>query len=254
MKKFLIIGGIAVAAIIIVVVLVLGNLNSIIKKGVETAGPKILQAPVTLNKVDISFLSGGGELTGLTIGNPEGFKTEYAFQLGQVKVDIDTGSIASEKIHVKSISIAAPQIIFEGAFHKNNLSQLQANAETFTGAGEQATATDEKKAKDSSGGKKIQIDHLTIKNGSVSVSMGILQGKKLTVQLPPIELKDIGKDKDASISDALRRVLGAINKAVIPAIQSNLGNLDKKLLKKTGETLQKEVEKGLGAFKGLLGK
>lgn len=253
MKKFMVIGGVAVAVIVVVIVLVLGNLNSIIKKGVETAGPKILQAPVTLNKADISILSGSGELTGLTIGNPKGFKTDYAFQLGQVKIDVDTGSIASEKIHVKSIAIDAPQIIFEGAFGKNNLSQLQANAEAFTGADGQKAATEDKKTQDSSGGKKVQIDHLTIKNGSVSVSMDLLMGKKLTVQLPPIELKDIGKDKDASMSDALKKVLGAINKAVIPAIQSNIGNLDKEL-KKTGETLQKEVEKGLGTFKGLLGK
>ncbi len=52
--------------------------------------------------------------------------------------------------------------------------------------------------------------------------MGILQGKKLTVPLPKIELKDIGKEKDANISDALGEVLIAINKAVIPAVQQEV--------------------------------
>jgi hypothetical protein len=263
MKKILIGGAVVVIIVVAVLVLVLGNINGIVKKGVETAGPMVLKVPVTLDKANISIFSGSGRLAGLTIANPVGFHTEYAFQLGTVQMDIDTGSITSDKIHVKSIVIDAPRIIFEGSFDKSNLSQLQANAAAFSAAGKEDGTSSAEQQKSESTGKKIQIDRLTIKNGDISVSMNLLQGKKLTAALPPIELKDIGKDDDASIADAMKKVLTAVNKAVIPAIQANLTNLNldqgvqkavETIQKKTGGALQEQTEKGLGKIKGLFGK
>lgn len=258
MKKVLIGGAVVLVIVVAVLMLVLGNINPIVKKGVETAGPKILKAPVTLNNVDISVLSGSGKLSGLTIGNPAGFQTEYAFKLGKVEVELNAGSVTTDTIQVKNILIDSPSIIFEGAFNKNNLGQLQANAEAYT-ASDTSPGPAEKQQDADSGGKKIQIDHLVIQNGDVSVSMKLLSDKELTVELPPIELKDIGKDKDTTLSDAMKLVLAAVNKAVVPAIQSKL-NLDEEVGKavealkdKADSTLQEETEKGLGKIKGLFG-
>jgi hypothetical protein len=263
MKKILIGGAVLVIIVVVALVLVLGNINGIVKKGVETAGPMVLKVPVTLDKADISIFSGSGRLKGLTIGNPAGFHTEYAFQLGSVQMDIDPSSVTSDKIHVKNIVIDAPRIIFEGAFDKSNLSQLQANAAAFSASGKEAGPAQTEQQKSESAGKKIQIDLLTIKNGDISVSMNLLQGKKLTAALPTIELKDIGKDNDATIADAMKKVLIAVNKAVIPAIQANLANLNldqgvqkavEAVQEKTGGALQEQTEKGLGKIKGLFGK
>lgn len=253
MKKKLIIGGIVIAAILVVLFLVLGNINSIIKKGVETAGPKILKAPVALNKVNISVSSGSGELIGFTVGNPAGYKTEYAFQLDKVKVDLDVKSVTSEKIHIKNVSIDSPKIIYEGTFGKSNISQLQENAKTDTSKGTSDSSARPKEEDSGSSGKSVQIDYLKIANGSISVSMGILQGKKLTIPLPTIELRDIGKDKKANFSDAMGEVLGAINSAAVPAIQSGVTGLGKGL-QDAGGTLQEGAEKGLDKIKGLFGK
>jgi hypothetical protein len=259
MKKVLIGGAVFLVVIVAVLMLVLGNINSIVKKGVETAGPKILKAPVTLNKVDISVLSGSGKLSGLTIGNPAGFQTEYAFQLGKVEVELETGSVTTDTIHVKNILIDSPSIIFEGAFDKNNLGQLQANAAAYTASVASSGPAEEQQAADSEG-KKILLDHLAIQNGDVSVSMKLLSDKELTVELPTIELNDIGKDKDTTLADAMKLVLAAINKAVVPAIQSEL-NLDEEVGKaidalhdEAGDALQGGTDNGLGQIKGLFGK
>ena len=132
MKKILIIGGAVIIVVVIAILVLLGNINSIVKKGVEKAGPIILQAPVTLKSVDISVSSGSGELQGFTVGNPKGYKTDYAFQMDSLKVDLDVRSVTSDKIHIKNVIIDSPNIIFEGGFGKSNLSQLQANAKAFT--------------------------------------------------------------------------------------------------------------------------
>jgi len=259
MKKILIGGAVVLVLVVAALMLALGNINPIVKKGVETAGPKVLQAPVTLDKVNISVLSGSGKLSGLTIGNPAGFETEYAFRLGKVEMDLDTGSITTDTIHVKNITIDAPSIIFEGAFDTNNLSQLQKNAAAYTVSDKSAPAA-EKQQPAASESKKILIDHLVIQNGDVSLSMKLLSDQKQTAKLPVIELKDIGKNKETTLADAMKIILAAVNKAVVPAIQSKLNlnaELDKavgKLEDQAGDALQEGTDNGLGKIKGLFGK
>jgi uncharacterized protein involved in outer membrane biogenesis len=256
MKKILIIGIVVVA---VIVVLLLTSINPLIKKGVETAGPEILKAPVTLEKSNVSFFSGSGELDGLTIGNPEGFKTEYAFQLGRIKVDLDPRSLTGDKIHIKDILIDAPKIIFEGTFGKSNLNQLIANVDAFMAKAGQPTAGEKTEAKGEEK-KKVQIDHVTIQNGEISVSMSILQGKKLSAPLPPLELRDIGKQKDTTLAEAAKQILAAVNKAAVPAVQTGLssisGELQKagEILQQQGGTVQEKAQKDMDTLKGLFNK
>lgn len=251
MKKIILAG---IIIVIIIAVFLLNNINPIVKKGVETGGSKVLGAPVSLNNSDISIFSGSGALTGLTIGNPAGFNTDYAFQLKEVKVDLNVKSVTSDTIHIKNILIDAPSIIFEGGFGKSNLSQLLANAKAFSGGGTQDNG-EKSNDKGDSQQKKMLIDQVTIANGSIGVSMNILQGQKLTVPLPTIELSDIGKKGDTSAAEAMEQILTAITQAVIPAVQTGIGTLDlEKNIQETGKALQEGVEKKLDTFKGLLGK
>ena len=249
MKKLSIIGGVIIAVVVIGVLVMLGKVNPIVKSGVEKAGPVILKAPVTLDAVNISFFSGSGELKGFTVGNPEGYKTVHAFSMDRLKIDLDIKSVTSDKVHIKNIIIDSPNIIFEGSFGKSNLSQLQANVTEFAGAGDD----EGKKEGSSGGGKKMIVDHIMIDNGSISVSMGILQGQKLTVPLPRIELNNIGKEKDANISDVIGEILAALNKAVIPAVQSGVGGLGIDV-EKASKALEEKTGLGLDKIKGLFGK
>ena len=91
------------------------------------------------------------------------------------------------------------------------------------------------------------------KNGSISVSGALLQGKKLTLPLPTIELLDIGKKKEATMVDALSQTLGAINKAVIPAVQKGLASMGE-AVKAVGSAVQEGAAKGLEGLKGIFGK
>jgi len=254
MKKVAIGGGVLLVVVVVGVMLLLGNINGLVKKGVETAGPEILKASVTLASVDLSVdsvNSASGELKGLVVGNPKGYDSKYAFNLDRIKVEVDPESLTTDKIHVKEVVIDAPKIIFDGGFKKNNLTQLQANAQAF--ADSLIGGKKDTKESSSSAGKKIQIDHVIIKNGSVSVSMGILKGQALTVPLPTIELRDIGKKKDASISDAFGEVLGTINKAVLPAVQGGVGNLLKGVAD-VGKTISKTAGEGVDSVLGIFGK
>ncbi len=247
MKKLLIIGAIVIVIVVAAALILLGNINTLVKEGVEQTAPLVLKAPVELKSVDISVFSGSGTLSGFRVGNPKGYKTDYAFNMGRLQVELDTASVTSDKIHIKSVVIDAPDIVFEGGLNKSNLSQLQANAEAFAPSG------GDKEAGSADGaGKKLQIDRLIISNGTISVSMGLLQGKKLSVPLPKLELTDIGKDKDASASDVLKEVLAAVNGAAIPAVQQGISQLGG--VGKVREVVEGGVKQGMGKIKGLFGK
>jgi len=247
MKKLLIFGGIIVVVIVAAAVLMVGNINTIIKKGVEKGGPVLLKAPVSLNNVDIDLKSGAGQFKGLSIGNPAGYNTAYAFRLGKLKIDLDVKSITSDKIHIREIIIDAPQITYEQKVGgKSNLEQLQENIKSLSSSGSK-----DKKSSSGSQGKKMQIDYVKVANANVNVSMDLLQGEKLTVPIRPFELKNIGKNKDRTVSDAMGILLKELNRAVLPAVTQAASGYQKMLQKKAG-AVQEDAKKQLEGVKGLL--
>src|SRR5258707_15050984 len=111
MKKLLFRVGLIVALLLMVgLVVAFFSLNSIVKKGVETLGPQMTKVEVRLGSADISPLSGSGRLKKLFVGNPEGYKTPSAIQIGSVKVAVKVGSVLSDTIVVDEINIQAPEI------------------------------------------------------------------------------------------------------------------------------------------------
>lgn len=247
MKKILVI----IPIIIIGIVLALGfSLNSIVRNGVETIGPRALGTNVKLQDVDISLLNGKGTLNGLFIGNPTGFKTDGAFQLAEVRLSLDVKSVFSDKIVIDEIFINGPDITYEKGMKGDNIKALLKNIESFSGAGKKTgNAGDSKETTKSE--TKVQINNFIVKNGKVNMSMSALQGKKLSFALPDIHMKDIGKDKDGTtVSRAMREVFAVVNKNIV---QTSAGSL-----KDIGGTLEKTVEDTVGdsvnKLKGLLGK
>jgi uncharacterized protein involved in outer membrane biogenesis len=241
MKKILII----IPILIIVIIVALGfSLNSIIRGGVETLGPRALGADVKLQDVDISLLDGKGKLNGLFIGNPQGFKTESAFQLAEVKLSLDVKSVFSDIIVIDEIFIDGPDITYEKGMKGDNIKALIKNIESFSGSGAKA---DKESAKSET---KVQINNFIVKNGKINMSMSALKGQKLSVALPDIHMKDIGKGKDGtSVANALKEIFGALNKNIVTASAGSLKDIRGTVEKTVESTVGESVNK----LKGLLG-
>lgn len=250
MKNIIIIFFVIVLLLIGGVVFLTLNLDSIIKKGVETAGPKVLKAPVTLDDVDISLFSGKGKLSGLTIGNPQGFKSDYAFKLGETALDINIKSVTSDKIHIRSLIIDSPEIMYEGTIgKKNNISQLQANIkEMLKGSGKKEESPETSGAEST---KSIQIDHVKVSGGKVHADLGLLTGKPITLDLPMVELHDIGKNGGATISDALAQVLEVLNGSISETVQSGIKDLSSEKLNELKDSVGEKAKEGIDKLKGL---
>ncbi|UCH79916.1 MAG: AsmA family protein [Nitrospiraceae bacterium] len=247
MKKVLI----AIPILIIVIIVALSfSLNSIIKKGVETVGPNALGADVRLKDVSMSLLSGKGALKGLFIGNPQGFKSDSAFQLGEVRLALDVQSVFSDKIIIDEVYIDGPDITYEKGIKGDNIRALLKNIESFSGAA-QKTGQDKESKEAAASETKVQISNFIVKNGKINMSMSALQGEKLSFALPDIHLKDIGKEKDGTtISKALKEVFAVVNKNIITASAGSLKDIGGTVEKTVKGTVGESVDK----LKGLLGK
>src|SRR5579871_6000224 len=113
MKKLLVRALIALLVLIILGVLAVGLfLDGAVKRGIETVGPMLTQVEVKLDSASISLLSGSGKLKGLLVGNPTGYKTPSAIQVGDATLAIQPGSIFSSKVIIHSINVQAPEITF----------------------------------------------------------------------------------------------------------------------------------------------
>lgn len=256
MKKILVRILIAIVVLVILVALsVHFFLDSAVKKGVETLGPKMTKVDVKLDAVHISLLSGSGKIKGLVIGNPEGYKTPHAISVGTASLALKPGTLLSDKIVITSINVEAPEVTFEGGLGGNNLSKILANLnETTSGPNSTnvagATPKEQKKAS-----KKMEVDDFTITGAKLDATLtGVgLEGKTLSLPLPTIHLSNLGTGPEGITAPELtKQVISAIEKEAVTAVSSQAGNLTKEagnLTKGLGTNASgtiSNVTKGLG--------
>ncbi len=255
MKKLLIrvLIGLVVAVILVVLAISL-FLDGAIKRGVETVGPMIAKVPIKLDSVNLSLFSGSGKVKGLTVGNPEGYKTPSAIQVGSASLALQPGSILADKVVIRSINVQNPEITFETDLRGNNLSKIISNLQETTGGKDNAPAksgTPEAKAS-----KKLQVDDFLISGGKIHVSITALGGKSATVALPEIHLTDLGKDPNGiTAAELTKKVLQAIETEAVKAASSTVADLSKGAADLTKEaansavgTASEQVTKGIGGL------
>ena len=260
MKKLLI--GL-VAAVLILVVGGVGylyvNLNSLIEAGIEEYAPQYTKTSVSLGGANVSIFSGEGGLSDLVIGNPEGYKSAEAFRLGAIDVAVNTDTVTSDIIEIKSLAIQGPAITYEpGGKAGSNLQQLVKNLEQTTAkasGGKSGDAGDT----GSAGGKekKLIIDRLTITDGRVVV-VTPLSDKPLEAKLPAITITDIGRDKGGSTgAQVMKLVIDRVNQAANKVAGVSLDDLKKQAEAKAKEKVQEKVDELTGEagekLKGLFG-
>lgn len=246
MKRGLLIGGALVVVLVVAAIAyVVLNINPIVKDSVQTFGSEITKVAVDLNEVDISPWSGKGKLAGLTIGNPKGYKTDSAFKLGVVSIDLDVGSVTDDTVIIHEILIVAPEVTYELGPGGSNIDVIRKNVASFLGGGKKSDGggggQPSGEAGSGDGGKKIIIENLIIRDGKVSISAALLKGKKLSVPLPSIHLKDIGKDKGgASPGEVVEQIMAAVSDGATKAV----GSLNISGLVKGAAGMVKDVAKG----------
>lgn len=197
-------------SLLLLVVLAVGAtflyLDRIVTTGIEVVGSQVLGTKVTVASVTISPLNGIGSISGLEIRNPEGFDSDYIFQLEQVEVSLNAASLLSDVIEIESIIITQPEITYETRITTDNVRALLENI--GGSGGETATA-------DSEAGKELFIRDFRLLGPQVNLVAAVASAPIL---LPDIELTDIGtEDNAATVAQVLEVVLSALRRTILEA-------------------------------------
>ena len=225
MQRALFAGVAVVAAVLVgVAVWVYVSLDELVKRAIEHYGTEIVQATVSVDRVKLAPVDGAGELRGLSIGNPKGFRNPHAATVGTVELAVDPASVAKDVVLVRRIVVVAPNITYEPGARGSNFDASQRNVDHYLG-------TDQAGAK-RSGGRKLIVERLTIKGARPSYSPPVMSGKAaILFNLPDIQLSNVGKGRGGVtpgeltkiVVDALAlRIAEAIGRG---AIQRGVGTL-----------------------------
>ncbi|OGS93244.1 MAG: hypothetical protein A2061_02265 [Gallionellales bacterium GWA2_59_43] len=168
-------------------------LNALVKAAIENFGSEMTQTKVSVSKVDLSPTDGKGELSGLSLDNPKGFKTPHAFRADRIELALEPASLAEEVILIHRIHIDSPDISYEKNDSGTNFDAIQRNVESYLGASKKQTGKDAP--------KKMIIESLAIRNIKVNYN-GMLD-----LKLPDIKLHNIGKKSGGATSAQVTRAI-----------------------------------------------
>ena len=224
---------------------VLTNLDAIVKAAIEKHGSAATQTAVRVDKVKIRLTdgatSGVGTINGLTIANPTGFATGYAFSLGEIRTQIDIESLKEEPYIIDEITVRAPQVFMEiNKDRKTNLNELKKKLSTGEGASQ---------AKPTSGqpidpGPRLKIRRLLFTDGNILAKIVPLKNKEYDLKLPTLTMTNLGGQNGATGAELTKEIIDRlIEQAKSELKKSQYGQELEKLKGKAKARLAEEKAK-----------
>ena len=265
LKKIILITVILAVVLGIAAVVFVGlHLDKIVKTGIETVAPPITQTSVKVDGVSISALSGSAGIKGFVVGNPPGYKSDYAISLGKAAVRVELKSLLGDKVIVRSVEIHAPEITFEGNLSgENNLQKILDNVNAFTGGSAKVNTNAPAKPAAAKAGKKLQVDDFLISGAKVTARITGLEGEPFSVTIPDIHFSNLGAGPDGiTTAELMQKVLNQISEESIKIVGARAkeiaANTANNLIKSASGNANKAVNDGADKLKkgldGLLGK
>lgn len=205
-----------------------------VKAAVESSGAKTLNVAVQVGDADASIFGGSIGLENLVVANPEGYGGPSLLTLKTVDVAADTGTLFSNQIVIKTMTLDQMEVFVEQKGLQNNLYEViqplrQPHEPT---------------------GKSLVIDSLTISNILVHISLPSLPGqeaKTVDVKVAPITMTELGRHERMDTAVLISKVL----LAVAQGIAEQTGDiLPKETLSDISGVLDKAFDIGRTIFGG----
>lgn len=182
-----------IVALILVLVLLVGgityyvlsNLNGIVKKVVESEGPKVTHTTVNLNEVDIQPFKGKGELKGFKIGNPAGFDSEYLLKWDSILLHLDPQSLKTDVIVIDDFGISGVNIKLEQKGKTTNVQELLKVFKSDDSSSDSSSSSSSESAD-----VLLAMRHIKFADNTVDIITEKFGSK--TVKIPSFELNNIG--------------------------------------------------------------
>ena len=202
--------GIFAAVVVIVIVGAFLFLDSILKGAIEKGAPRIIGCKATVEKISVKPFSGRVLVRNLKIASPEGYVEPELFAIEEFRVKMDVGSVlkgGDKPIVINEVVITGSVISYEVVNGKPNFEKIM---ERFPKDDAPEKPKDNKKP-----GRKVIIDRVEFRDGTVNVRAGYTLGYGVPLPLPRLELNDIGRASGGVTAvQAVGNVLGNLTTSV----------------------------------------
>lgn len=214
-----VIRGFAVVLVLVIALVAYAfiSLDRLVVEGVNRMGPQVTGTRVQLESSALKPWNGAGQLSGLHIGNPDGFGDEDLFSLGEVELDLDLATLREEVLVIDLVRIDSPQLLYLNDGQTDNLRALLSQIEARTGGGGESSES-------GGAGKKIIIEEFVFSGGRAQASHALFGDQRVTVPLPELRLTGIGRETNgATLKQAAEQIFEQLNQALRRSInQSDL--------------------------------
>lgn len=229
---------IVVIATALLLTLAVANLDRLVERVIEQVGTQEAGVAVAVDGVHIGLKEGSGTITGLTIGNPPGFKPGHAIRIGTATLVLDIDSLTGDVIIVDSVVIDGAAVNYEQTAAGSNLQTILDNLSSDDASASSSGA-------EGSGDEiRVIVRRLDFVNATASLQVPALQQDR-SVTLPDIRLRDIGTDTGgASAAELAEQILRPIiEKSLSAAVGASADKLLERGKKKAVEKLFDALER-----------
>jgi len=222
----------------------LSGAGDFIRTQIEQQGSKYLGTTVSVFNVELALTEGRMTISDLDIKNPQGFSNEDAFSVDAITLDL--GEVIKEPYVIQTISINAPEILYEvDASGQGNLIAIKNNL-----AANLPKTKNEPAAKDAANPlmivENVTVSNVRLKLNFENLSTGDLniKTKAYEVRLPTFNAGSIGKPNGLPADQVGVAVVNAMLDNVIAAAKAEAKKrLAEEAKKKINEELDKQKEK-----------
>ena len=242
MKRILAVGAVLLVLAVAAIAWFLSTrLDSLVAQLIETHGSQATGTAVRVGSVSIDVTGGRGTIRGLRVANPKGYSRGDAFQLGEITLAIDLGSVRSNPIVIDELTVSAPKASYEvDASGRSNFDAIKANLDRgSSGAAPDASEGDAPPP-------RIAIKRFAFQEGTVSADFSDVDPKrpKLEAALPSLRLQNVGGSKGGTPAELGKTIAGAFTRAVGKTVAAN--EAGRATEKAVGDKLGGEAGKAAG--------
>lgn len=231
-------------------------INSAAKKVIEYGANTALGVPTTLKSASVGIFSGKFGMTGLSVGNPEGFPSDHFLNLGDAHVAVTLSSLTKDTIELPEFAMDSLDVRLERRAGKSNYQVILDNIAKLSGPTKPGDKPADKSKEPAKPGaeKKLIVKQVTLSNITIHADMvdptipALSQLAAVTVPIPEIKLQNVGQTGTgvAGSGVTVGELSGIIVQAIMAAVAEKGGVLPEQLLNDLKSQLG-----NLGGLKGI---
>lgn len=212
------------------------KLDTYVRDTIVESGSRDLQTGFSIESVSVNIPRASAKLEGIEIDNPDGYSERPVLRVASVLIDFDISTINDEVLVIEEVSILDPLVNYE--INDRGVANLDVLEQRIAQKSVAAPASD--------GERKLIVERLDFRSGSISARVLRDPDKELVFDFPVVFMTDLGRPDGASPEQLGQQVSAVLVERIINAakkagVQNLVEAQKEKLLERATEKLEEKL-------------